>query len=165
MTVDDNLQADPFEGDLQACEEFQSTEGFDLWTDHISNLPQTIELPKHIQQQDYNLFHYSLTVTEGRLSALTKSVTQQISTKLDWWGDMTELVVIKTVLTLYALELELQRQGDSLNTREKDILRWTVLYLHLGSAKQDSRTSKQHVLQLISARYFLRLYSIKGVLL
>jgi hypothetical protein len=67
-------------------------------------------------------------------------MTEQLSVPINWWADMPKIVELKTVLTLYTLEIEVAL--SSLSVREADILRWTVLFLHLGSAKYESRTSK-----------------------
>ena len=71
---------------------------------------------------------------------------------------MTEQVMLKTLLTLFTVETEIEKCSKSLDDREKDILRWSIFFLHMGSAKRSCKTSKQHTMQLVSARCFLQLY-------
>ena len=97
---------DPFEiSEGERCEEFKPTEQFALWTNHIKNLANTIELEKFKETQDYETFHLSLS--DEKLSALTSSMTEQLSLPINWWADMPKIVALKTVLTLFTLEIEL----------------------------------------------------------
>jgi hypothetical protein len=83
-----------------------------------------------------------MNMLNGKLTALKESLAEQFAHNFDWWSQVTGPVMIKTALTLFVLESELEKSMFSLTAREKDVLRWTVLYLHIGSAKKESKTSK-----------------------
>ena len=77
------------------------------------------------------------------MKEIGKAIGEEIMPQNEnWWKNITEPVLLKTILTLFALETEIVNSVKPLDDREKDILRWAVFFLHMGSAKRKCKTSK-----------------------
>jgi hypothetical protein len=68
------------------------------------------------------------------------------------WNNMPKEIKIKTYLTLYSLESEITL---NFTKKEKDIMRYACLCLHLGCCKKQSKTSKVYTQSFLSAREIL----------
>lgn len=68
------------------------------------------------------------------------------------WTLVPKEIKIKTYLTLYALESEITLDFSK---KEKDVMRFACLCLHLGCIKTQSKTSKVFTYSFLSAREIL----------
>jgi len=68
------------------------------------------------------------------------------------WNNMPKEIKIKTYLMLYALESEITLDFTK---KEKDIMRYACLCLHLGCCSKQSKSSKVFTLSFLSAREIL----------